>query len=63
MDTYIVITAEVHGSLKTGIVLKEEFSGDASEYFVHDAQNPESHGTVEISGEAEHMIPSYVVEG
>lgn len=63
MNTYIVITAEVNGSLKTGLVVKEEFSGDPSEYFVGSAENAEAHGEVEISGEAAHMIPDCVVEG
>ena len=63
MSTYVVITAEINGSLKTGIIHEDEFSGDASDYFVGSAVNAQAHGEVDISGEAEHMIPDYVVEG
>ena len=64
MNTYVVITAEVNGCFKTGIVLKEEFDEDedAAQYFLPSAQNVEVHGTVDIDGEAEHMLPSYLVE-
>jgi len=65
MSLYVVITAEVNGSCKTGLVSKEEFDGDdgdAAQYFVPSAQNVEVHGTVDIDGEAEHMLPSYLVE-
>ena len=65
MSTYYVITAEVLGEIKTGLVDKEEFEADGSDpsfYFPSNARVPEVHGTVEISGPAEHMIPTSVVE-
>lgn len=64
--TYYVITAEVHGELKTGLVEEnafEEEGKDASAFFLHGAMNPSVHGTVEISGEAEHMLTDVIVEG
>ena len=64
MNTYCVITAEVNGSLKLGLVRKEEDDPDIDpeDFFPPSARNVESHGTVTIEGEAAHMIPDYIVE-
>lgn len=63
MNKYVVITAMINGSLKTGLVDEDVFEGSAADFFPPNAEDVCSHGTVEISGEAEHMIPDYVVEG
>ena len=62
MSTYYVITAEVQGSLKTGLVSEDEFENNPEDFFVPSARNVEVHGTVNISGEAEHMLPGCIVE-
>jgi len=63
--TYHVITAEVGGRLLTGLV--DEYSwkedSDPTSYFLPKAENVTHQGTVEIEGEAQHMIPSYLIEG
>lgn len=63
MSTYVVITAEVNGSLKTGLVSEDDFDGDAAQYFLPGARDVEVHGTVDISGEADSMLPDYLIEG
>ena len=65
MSTYHVLTAMVNGSLKTGLIEKGDFKftgSDAAGYFVNDATEVQDHGTVDISGPAESMIPDCVVE-
>lgn len=64
MNTFVVVTAEVNGSLKTGLIDEDMFKEDPdpSSYFSPSAENAEQHGTVDISGPAEHMIPDYVIE-
>ena len=63
MSTYHVLTAEVNGSLKTALVDKDAY-GDCpiEDFFVHDAADVTDHGTVEIDGPAEHMLPDTIVE-
>ena len=64
MRTFHVITAEVNESLKTALITEEELEGNNLEdYFPYEAKNIEAHGTVEIEGVAEDMIPDYLVEG
>ena len=63
MRTFIVLTGEVHGALKTALVEEDTFEGNPEDYFIPSAENVEKHGTIQISGEAEHMIPDDLVEG
>jgi len=61
---YHVISEKVNGRLLTAIVAdylwKEDSEVDA--YFLCEAVNCGYHGTVEIEGEAEHMLPQYLIE-
>jgi hypothetical protein len=63
MRTYHVLTAMVRGSLKTGLIDKDDFKESiAADYFVDGATEIEDHGTVDISGPAENMIPDWLIE-
>jgi len=65
MNTYVVITAEVRGSLKTGLILKEESEPeiDAAGFFPHDAKDVTTHGEVTTEGPGADMLPDWLVEG
>jgi hypothetical protein len=66
MSFYYVLTATVGSQIKTAIVDTEEIDENGSraeDFFPPDATEVEVHGTVEIDGEAEHMIPTIIVEG